>query len=467
MVPLPRGARLADTVVSNRDPILKYLDLYPDSEPSIAIDPAAPQHIVIAAFSSCWMVLCDHAGAAALWTSADGGATWAKSFSIPPPPSGLGVAWCPCDQTIEYNRSSTLVGTFLTLSLRAGFVYTGSTADPRNALAWRWQTVSGTAIHTNLEGTNADQPQLLENPDPFSQSRDDTYIAYDDFATHPVTPRVAVAYGTFPPLFAVDRSIGAGPACCVNPGLRLVGGDPSDAVYALWQQATFDAGASPKITVHYMLNRSSDGGRTWGLNGSPSGIEVASGASDQTFDSYTGARYKFGTVNALIGGIDSAAVDPSDGDLYYVYGFRDPNTSNNRLLIRRITPASRGRVAIGAPIFLTGQTQAALPSVAVTATGVVGVLYDTYDGKSQAGLPIFTAHLAEGRNDAAAFTDTPLLTFTSPMADNGDPRQRVLGDYQELKALGNRFYGTFTANGASFGRPFANTDAIFFMLSSG
>ena len=63
------------------------------------------------------------------------------------------------------------------------------------------------------------------------------------------------------------------------------------------------------------------------------------------------------------------------------------------------------------------------------------------------------------------FTDLGLLTFLSPAADNGDPRQRVLGDYMQLKAVGNTFYGAFTGNGVAFGRPFANHDPIFFRVS--
>ena len=46
--------------------------------------------------------------------------------------------------------------------------------------------------------------------------------------------------------------------------------------------------------------------------------------------------------------------------------------------------------------------------------------------------------------------------------DNGDSRQRVLGDYVQMKAVGSRFYGAFTGNGVPFGRPFANHDPIFF-----
>jgi len=41
-------------------------------------------------------------------------------------------------------------------------------------------------------------------------------------------------------------------------------------------------------------------------------------------------------VNALLGGVDRAAVDPNNGDVYYVYGNRDAGTGNDRVAIRRI-----------------------------------------------------------------------------------------------------------------------------------
>lgn len=38
----------------------------------------------------------------------------------------------------------------------------------------------------------------------------------------------------------------------------------------------------------------------------------------------------------------------------------------------------------------------------------------------------------------------------------------VLGDYEQLKAVGTTFFGVFPGNGVPFGRPFANIDPIFF-----
>jgi hypothetical protein len=157
-------------------------------------------------------------------------------------------------------------------------------------------------------------------------------------------------------------------------------------------------------------------------------------------------------------------VDPNSGDVYYVYGNRDPVTGNDRLAIRRIVSDGSGGVIVGPQAFVTGQVVAALPSVAVDSGGKVGVFYYTFDGFSS-NIPVFTAHLAVSADRGLTFTDLQLETFLSVATDNGNSRQRVLGDYVQMKAPGDTFYGTFTANGIPFGRPFANHDPIFFKVS--
>src|SRR4029077_3150068 len=169
------------------------------------------------------------------------------------------------------------------------------------------------------------------------------------------------------------------------------------------------------------------------------------------------------------------------GDVYYVYGNRDPNGSN-RLAIRRISPRGMYRLAnsgesrapdgadgvvAGPEHFVTSQVglvQAAIPSVAVLLNGTVGVFYYTFDGFSSDGFPIFSTHLSISTDRGITFSDRVLETFLSAAKDNGDPGQRVLGDYMQMKAVGNTFYGAFTGNGVPFGRPFANHDPIFFRV---
>src|SRR4029079_8730609 len=92
-------------------------------------------------------------------------------------------------------------------------------------------------------------------------------------------------------------------------------------------------------------------------------------------------------------------------------------------------------------------------------------LYDTFDGFSS-GIPMFSAHLAMSTDHGLTFSDNTLETFLSSATDNGDQRQRVFGDYQQVKAVGTTFYGVFTGNGVPFGRPFANHDPIFFKIAA-
>jgi uncharacterized repeat protein (TIGR01451 family) len=172
-------------------------------------------------------------------------------------------------------------------------------------------------------------------------------------------------------------------------------------------------------------------------------------------------------VNALLGGVDHAAVDPNNGDVYYVYGNRDAGTGNNRLAIRRIQDNGGGGVTVGPENFVTGQVEAAIPSVAVASNGIVGVFYYSFDGLSPDGIPTFTAHLAQSSDQGITFSDQVLLTFLSSATDNGDNRQRVLGDYMQMKAVDTCFFGAFTGNGVAFGRPFANHDPIFFRVCVG
>ena len=173
---------------------------------------------------------------------------------------------------------------------------------------------------------------------------------------------------------------------------------------------------------------------------------------------------KFGTVNALLGGVLHAAVDPSSGDVYYVYGNRDSVTTNNRIAIRRLQ-TSGGMISVGSENFVTDQVQAALPSVAVADNGVVGVFFYTFDG-TVAGVPQFTAHLSLSQDRGATFADRKLETFLSSATDSGNSRQRVLGDYVQIKSLGRFLYGTFTGNGVPFGRTVSNHDPIFYKQSA-
>ncbi len=117
---------------------------------------------------------------------------------------------------------------------------------------------------------------------------------------------------------------------------------------------------------------------------------------------------------------------------------------------------------------MTGQVQAAIPSVAITANRTIGVFYYTCDGTSPSGFPIITAHFSTSTDGGTTFFDNTLESFLSPATDNGAPKQRVLGDYEQVKAVGNTFFEAFAGNRVGFypASPFSITDPIFFKVKT-
>ena len=350
-------------------------------------------------------------------------------------------------------------------------LYSGTTTDPTMAGSWSWLLNMGVAQRTNsVTSTAIDQPWLLVNRDPTTASQDNIYVAYDELISN--SERVAVSLGTNPPNFVRDNVSGMTGGGFVNPGHRMAVDRNNGAVYSLWQVRT-GSGDDSTHNISYRLNRSTDGGQNWTLNGNAGGITVATADSTQACNAGCGTgctnnTFKFGTVNALLGGVLHATVDPTNSDVYYVYGNRDSTTNNNRIAIRRLTSNGTGGLNVGAEVFVTGQVQAALPSVAVASDGTVGVLYTQYDGLSpMSSIPMFSVHFAMSIDQGQTFpTDLVLENFLSSATDNGACRQRVLGDYHQVKAFGTTFYGAFTGNGVPFGRTTANHDPIFFKVQT-
>lgn len=411
------------------------------NEPSIAVNPANPNQIALTRFNTAWPNNAD------LLYSTDGGQTWTNQTSIPVPPGVNGTSGCPCDQTIDYGRNGTLYGTFLTST----DVVTGSTPDPTQASSWQWN--GNPAQTTNGTHTSPDQPWLLVNRDPTTASQDDVYVAYDHFDGNP-DARVSVSYGATPVNITVDNIAGLESPLATNPGLRMASDPRNGTMYVLYEQST--GNTQPK-NVTYLLNRSTDGGATWTLNGNNNGLVVDTVNSDQA------PGFKFGTVNALLGGVDHAAVDPNNGDVYVAYG--QDVSGGNQIRVRRLTDNGSGGLTVGPAVNVSTLTDTALPSVAVNSEGTIGVLYDSFDGNSSTGFPIFTAHFAQSTDHGATFTDSVLQSFQSPVTDNGNGRQRVLGDFHQLKSVGRSFYGVFSGNTNAIPATNPPIDALFFRVT--
>ncbi|MCU1264036.1 MAG: hypothetical protein JWM21_354 [Acidobacteria bacterium] len=466
---LPEAANASvlvrDAVVSNSNPSLASSDTFGDSEASIAVNPSNPNEIVLTTFSGSWT----SSNQAPLWQSLDGGNLWTKQFSVPIPTGRASTATgCPCDQTVDFGPANTLTGVFQSGNYTD--LFSGSTLNAAGAGSWNWLLGSDSrAVGLNVlqsVGGDTDQPWLLVNRDPFDASRQNVYIGFVNLVVDPpvydyAEMRVAVSRATNPPNYTLQKRAGVSYTPCINPGFRLTTDSRNGYVYALFQEQANQACRPDYQTINYRLNRSTDGGNTWSLNGNINGMIVATGDSTQPTP-------KFATVNALFGGVLHAAVDPNNGDVYYVYGNRDPVSTNNRLSIVRVRDNGHGGMRADPPVFVTDPVQAALPSVAVAGDGTVGVLYTEYGGFSPPGngFPVFSTRLALSNDQGRTFSSITLETFLSPAKDNFDSRQRVLGDYNQMKTLGTTFYGVFTGSGIPFGRTFSNLDPIFFKVQT-
>jgi len=445
-------------------------------EPDIAINPLNLNQIVVHTFAGgSWN---SNAGN---FISSDGGLTWTLSAQIPPP-TGVTVLSGPNDITQDYGLDGNLYGAYLTGVGPGGAcgapnfdVYSASNTTPFTGGLFAYFTTGGIAQLTDFNGSQgcADQPWLLTNVDPTTPGQTNTYVGYDDDSGSNL--RVAAAIGTQPPNFTKDNVSGVTFGGGINQGHRLAVDSRTGAIYSLYQGCISGCGGSPK-TIAYVLNRSLDAGTTWTLNGSGTGIVVAAGTTFQPFP-------KFGTVNALLGGIDHAAVDPTTSAVYVVYGGSN-GIGGNAIFIVKITfdNSTPTMAIIGTPHQVSVPPvspagSAALPSVAVAANGTVGVLYTSFDGFDVSGFPIFSGHFASSTDAGVTFTDKTLLTFLSPVMSSDPPanndRQRVLGDYQQLKVVNDlpnanassTFYGVFTGNGAALGDPTASDQAIFFKVT--
>ncbi|HKQ48156.1 MAG TPA: hypothetical protein VJZ71_08820 [Phycisphaerae bacterium] len=436
-------------------------------EPSIAVNPVNPQQIVILSFAgSFW----DGGREAPMWVSNNGGLGWGQYLSIPEPRSPVGDN-CPCDQTPDFGQNGVFYATFLRVG-GGNAIYTGQSTNPTNPASWSWNpaNVALPSVPTNSFGAGqADQPWLWTGRDPTNAGQTNVYVAYDDFsAFSAVAPfvvpgrfviRNTASLGASPPNFPGAQDLPVNllnqPMQGTNPGNRITV-DSLGTVYNIHGKSVSPGAGAVKL-VTYIVNRSTNAGATWTIpgGGAPGGgIVVAMAPSRQ------GTGFKMGDPtggangnNTLLGNITAIAVDPNTQVVYTSYGLLDPVNNLNWLVVRRLIPAGGGAYTIG-PAFIvsTANQDHALPCLAVLNSGEVGLLFTRYHPPTDS----YDVRLHQSSTAFATSTTlTSLVNFNnfvapSPMAPSGavNDRQRILGDYQQLKANGNRYYGTFAARGA-------------------
>ena len=414
------------------------------NEPSIAVNPTDPNKIAIVTFNyPIFVSQADVAGKDGVWYSTDGGADWGIRFPVPTNPvPGAGT---PNDQKIAYDSAGNLHAAMLTFGNQLN-VYDGLTADPnadgvngRPTTVWTWDTTRANV--PAITNNTADQPWLALGPNGSGGVSD--WVAYDSFRGAGAQMRVSVDSGAdFNLLQDNQVSNGVQPPTFLqtNPGLRIATDGLGNA-YTIF--GVGDA-AGPNNTTHvlYRLNMSSDNGASWKYTASTTTGGLTISDNDATTFS-TQLTSSFAGVNRLTGNITSVAAQGDGSHIYAAFGMKDgPNgTGTDRIYVAEFHPDGLGgivkRVGVVA-VSIPGQ-RAALPSLAVTDNGVVALQYDTFDGT------LIHVHLATSSDTGLTWNDQDLYDFNPSGIQI--PNTRLLGDYQDLEALGNTVYGTFSARG--------------------
>jgi hypothetical protein len=404
-----------------------------DSEPHLTVNPANPNMIIGTAFSP-------NPGGGAfgpVYKSLNGGNTWIVQAIVPSVAgSGIGTG----DITTSFNRTgSKLYGGIL----RAG---TGALEFLRtNAPALPPMTVLKSR-------PNADQPftHATTVPSGPGAGQDRVYIGDNDFAApggKTQTVDQSLNAGVGPPVaFASVRvekrtTVGQdGPQC--RPVVHSDG--TAYAAFYGWRALTGSFPANTLVITNADVVVVRDD--RWGAGGFASLKEPPPPAGDGLPGKRVikGVSFPFmrngiaATGQQRIGGTISIAVHPHNSSVVYLaWGDRQPG-SFLTVHVRRSTDRGVTWSGPGDLLTISNATNAAL---AITGTGVIGLLYQQVTGTG-AGQRWVT-HLQRSPN-GIVWTDLVLATVpaTSPVK-TFDP---YVGDYDHLVAVGPRFFGIFSAN---------------------
>ena len=152
--------------------------------------------------------------------------------------------------------------------------------------------------------------------------------------------------------------------------------------------------------------------------------------------------------NQLLSGQCSIAVDPNNPDLVYV-AFTEVDgtsaTSPGTPYVRVSRSTDGGYTFVGGYVYTTAADRpSSLPALAVAQNGTVGLLLtELFAGNLETHL----IQAPNGNFNSFFTTDTTLASFpnNTPPKKCGDC-DPYIGDYQDLEARGNRFFGVFSAS---------------------
>src|SRR5579859_4222511 len=427
-------------------------ETHQDSNPNIAVNPRNPNQIVISVLTPDP----NNGPNAPLYVSIDGGDTWALRGIVPGngPEGTLGI-------TVKYGQSSN--------ELYAGVL---SGIDSSSTILRTTNPVAGTVM-TVLNSQQVGGKQQLyvaattvaSGPD---AGKDRLYVGMNDISgpggqgeetsgqtsiiRQTMDARAAVPVFSSISLDVRPKNLGAlqdliprqnGPE--VRPAVHRDG--TVYAVFYSWKSWA-DSGVDwSSVSSDVVIVRDDN----WGQSANPYGSLI------DGVDSLAGQRIAIGVpllINDVIaqermGGALAIAVDPGNSSIVYVaWGEQpdDPDTGQTpvALKLHLVRSTDRGQTWSNPDLLTIGNGKN--PGLAVNDSGQIGFLYQQFTGSDADGPDShqrWETHLAFSA-DGVHWSDTLLARVPADM-----PIRQFfpyIGDYADIMAVGNTFYGVFCAN---------------------
>jgi len=404
-----------------------------DSEPNLAVSPANPLLIAASAFTP------NPAGAgdAPIFVSTDGGNTWSLQAIVP-------SDQMTADITLRFGGNNALY---------AGIIRTPIVQDaPRLNILRTADVLSGSEMEVLVDrtGQGVDQPfiQAASAPDGAGGAVDIVICGDNDFNQQPQSANMDMsANGAANPApfstMAVDvRPAANGDAPSIRPiihsdgtvygaFLRNVGGTDPNFLYdvVVIRDDNFAKG-NPAFAA---LVDPQDGGV---------GVRVATSRLIPFLNEPVLGQERIGS--SLTIGTDPRA--GSSGTVYLAWADRVGQTDYT---IHLRNSADRGQNWSADLLTIANATN---PAVAINGNGVVAFVYQQVTGSVTPGKVIaanrWETHFRTSSDGGATWSD--LILATTPAGQPPNPPSNAslpyLGDYLYLMAVGQTFYGIFSAN---------------------
>jgi hypothetical protein len=398
-----------------------------DSEPNVTVNPANINNIVVSAFTPCPPMI--STTLAPIYFSQDGGTTWHINCILPGNSSATGTG----DITVRFAGPSGVLyagilrgDSFLEMNILRSPDFTAMTAmdllvDRSQEDQPYTQAATAGGDHVYIGNNNLSNSTFFV---PGSSGKTASVDSSLDAATAPAP----AGFGT--DLLETRDTCGQDPPP-IRPAIH-----PNGTVYvAYYRNQTSSPCFSGTNTVDVIVARDDN----WGSGGfnaitdpdTHAGVRVVQGVSVVWAGSLGNER--------LQGSQMSIAVDPNNSNVVYV-AWADGPSASYTLHVRRSTTGGTS----WDPEIKT-VSPADNPAIAVNKLGILGFLYQKFVSSGTCngggpGIPCWETHFETF--DGTTWTDLP-----HPLANVPDNAGTfVLGDYEHLLAIGQDFYGVFSAN---------------------